>query len=93
VPRITGRTTSRRGLLLLLLVVLALTLTACPADEEVAEPAPEPEPEEAEPDEETPAPDDEVAALEPVGDLTVGTIGIPPIVAMIQPYVALEEGF
>jgi NitT/TauT family transport system substrate-binding protein len=90
-----GRMAGIRSRWVLLFAALALVLTACPADEEVvADPeddVEEPEPDEPEDEPEEPA--DEPAELEAVGELVVGSIGSPPIVAMIQPYVALEEGF
>jgi NitT/TauT family transport system substrate-binding protein len=99
-----ARGPSHRMLLLLALVV-AFALAGCAPADDAAEPEPEAEPEQPETDEPdtdepdtddatpTPTPDDEPAELEPVGELTVGSIGSPPLVAMIQPYVALEEGF
>ena len=92
---------------LLLFAAFALLLAACPADDDadvaddpepdddVEEPAPDPDDDAADDDDADvdADPGDEPAELDQVGELTVGTIGSPPIVSMIQPYVALEEGF
>jgi NitT/TauT family transport system substrate-binding protein len=82
----TNALTRRTGIRwLLLFAAWALLLTACAGDDtgDAAPEAGEDDADEA----------DETADLEPVGELNVGSIGNPPIVAMIQPYVALEEGF
>lgn len=81
-----------------LLMALGLVVTACGGGSDDA-----PEPEAPSSDEPAPDqdPDDDAGddggdaapvELDPVGPIAMGSIGIPPLIAMIAPYVALELG-
>jgi NitT/TauT family transport system substrate-binding protein len=75
-------------------LALSLALAGCGSDDadDVAD-GEEPAAQEDEPAEEDDEADDEPEPLEPVGSVTMGTIAIPGIYAMVLPGVAEAEGF